>query len=55
MIDNLTGLTWLKNAGCFAPTVWSAALADVNSLANGVCGFNSSMAQPMEASKHRRT
>ncbi len=39
VIDNLTGLTWLKNAGCFAPTVWSAALADVNSLANGVCGL----------------
>ncbi len=38
--DNLTGLIWLKNAGCFAPTVWATALADVNQLASGACGLN---------------
>ena len=37
--DNLTGLTWLKNAGCFAPAVWATALANVNQLANGACGL----------------
>jgi hypothetical protein len=37
--DNLTGLTWLKNAGCFTPTVWADALADANQLANGACGL----------------
>ncbi len=37
--DNLTGLTWLKNAGCFAPDVWTAALSDANQLANGACGL----------------
>ena len=37
--DNLTGLIWLKNAGCFAAADWSAALADVNQLASGACGL----------------
>ena len=37
--DNLTGLTWLRNAGCFAPTVWAGALADANNLSNGACGL----------------
>jgi len=37
--DNLTGLIWLKNAGCFTPTVWASALADVNQLASGACGL----------------
>ncbi|MBV8659504.1 MAG: DUF1566 domain-containing protein [Burkholderiales bacterium] len=37
--DNLTGLVWLKNAGCFAPTVWASALADANQLASGMCGL----------------
>jgi uncharacterized protein DUF1566/carboxypeptidase family protein len=37
--DNLTGLIWLKNAGCFTPTVWASALANVNQLASGVCGL----------------
>ena len=36
--DNVTGLVWLKNAGCFAPAVWAAALADANQLASGACG-----------------
>jgi len=37
--DNLTGLIWLKNAGCFSPTIWSNALTDVNQLASGICGL----------------
>jgi hypothetical protein len=37
--DTLTGLTWLKDAGCLAPAAWSAALASVNQLANGACGL----------------
>jgi hypothetical protein len=38
--DNLTGLIWLKNAGCFAPAVWGTALTDANQLASGQCGLN---------------
>ena len=38
--DNLTGLIWLRNAGCFTPTTWAVALADVNQLANGQCGLS---------------
>jgi hypothetical protein len=37
--DNLTGLIWLKNAGCFTPTLWAAALTDANQLASGACGL----------------
>ena len=37
--DNLTGLIWLKNAGCFTPAPWASALADANQLANGACGL----------------
>jgi hypothetical protein len=37
--DNLTGLIWLQNAGCFSPTTWVAALAEVNQLASGACGL----------------
>lgn len=37
--DGLTGLTWLKDAGCFAPAVWAAALKDANGLASGKCGL----------------
>jgi len=37
--DHLTGLIWLKDAGCFAPTTWSEALADANQLATGACGL----------------
>ncbi|MGA2889366.1 MAG: DUF1566 domain-containing protein [Terracidiphilus sp.] len=39
VIDNLTGLIWLQNAGCFSPTTWAAALTEVNSLASGTCGL----------------
>lgn len=38
--DSVTGLTWLKNAGCFPAAGWTAALADVNGLANGQCGLS---------------
>ena len=37
--DGITGLVWLRNAGCFAPTNWASALAEVNALANGACGL----------------
>ena len=37
--DNVTGLEWLRNAGCFAPAIWSASLGDANGLANGACGL----------------
>ncbi|MES2299999.1 MAG: DUF1566 domain-containing protein [Pseudomonadota bacterium] len=38
--DQLTGLVWLKNAGCVAPTNWSAALTAANQLASGACGLS---------------
>jgi hypothetical protein len=38
--DNLTGLVWLKNAGCFAPANWAAALTAANQLASGACGLS---------------
>ncbi len=38
--DNGTGLVWLKNAGCFAPSTWSTAVADANGLAGGACGLS---------------
>ena len=38
--DHLTGLVWLKNAGCFAPTDWSAALTAARQLASGACGLS---------------
>lgn len=38
--DQLTGLTWLKNAGCFAATDWPSALASAAQLASGACGLN---------------
>lgn len=37
--DHLTGLVWLKNAGCFNPTSWAAALTAANQLASGACGL----------------
>ena len=37
--DNLTGLIWLKNAGCLNPTTWFNALLDCNVLVNGSCGL----------------
>lgn len=38
--DTVTGLTWLKDAGCLAPAIWSAAIAEANALASGVCGLS---------------
>ncbi len=38
--DHLTGLVWLKNAGCFSPASWSAALVAANQLASGACGLS---------------
>ena len=38
--DRLTGLVWLKNAGCFAPSNWTAALAAAGQLASGACGLS---------------
>ena len=37
--DTLTGLTWLKDAGCLAPATWATALSSVNQLAAGSCGL----------------
>lgn len=37
--DHLTGLVWMRNAGCFAPASWSAALTAANQLASGACGL----------------
>lgn len=37
--DHLTGLVWLKDAGCFSPTTWSNAITDVTQLADGTCGL----------------
>lgn len=37
--DNLTGLIWLKNAGCFTPQPWGLALPPANNLASGACGL----------------
>jgi hypothetical protein len=38
--DHLTGLVWLKNAGCFTPGDWSSALTAANQLAAGQCGLS---------------
>ena len=38
--DHLTGLIWLKNAGCFTATDWSAALTAARQLASGTCGLS---------------
>lgn len=38
--DQLTGLVWLKNAGCFTPSDWSTALKAANQLASGACGLS---------------
>lgn len=40
VIDNLTGLIWLKNADCFSTRTWAQALTDANSLGNGSCDLN---------------
>jgi hypothetical protein len=35
--DLLTGLVWLRNAGCFSDITWQQALDAANSLADGSC------------------
>lgn len=42
--DNLTGLIWLKNAGCFGMTTWEQALNNASSLESGKCGLTDSSA-----------
>jgi hypothetical protein len=38
--DNLTGLTWLKDANCFGARTWDLALSDCNGLADGSCSLS---------------
>lgn len=38
--DTLTGLTWLKDAGCLGEQNWSDALAVANTLMDGSCGLS---------------
>lgn len=37
--DNLTGLTWLKDAHCFGTQTWATALSSANALQHGSCGL----------------
>ena len=37
--DHLSGLIWLKDAGCTAATDWPSALAAAHQLASGACGL----------------
>lgn len=39
VVDHLTGLVWLKDAGCMSPMAWTAALTAANQLASGACGL----------------
>jgi hypothetical protein len=39
VLDNLTGLIWLKNANCFGKLDWQLALNAANALATGQCGL----------------
>ena len=38
--DAVTGLVWLKDAGCLPPATWSAAITEVAGLASGACGLS---------------
>lgn len=38
--DKVTGLVWLKDAGCFQSTTWAKAVAEVHALASGACGLS---------------
>lgn len=38
--DTLTGLIWLKDAGCLGSDVWQNALTAANQLASGTCGLS---------------
>jgi hypothetical protein len=39
VVDNQTGLIWMKNANCFEWKPWDDALSDCNGLADGQCGL----------------
>ena len=38
--DNLTGLIWLKDAGCLGEQTWANALNSANTLNSGECGLS---------------
>ncbi len=40
VIDNITGLIWLKNAKCYDAINWPTALTIFNNLASGNCGLS---------------
>ena len=40
--DALTGLVWLKDAGCLGSAPWADALTKANALASGQCGLSDS-------------
>jgi hypothetical protein len=37
--DTVTGLVWLKDAGCLPAATWGSALVEVSGLASGACGL----------------
>lgn len=37
--DTVTGLMWLKDAGCLPAANWATAIAEANALAGGACGL----------------
>ena len=39
VMDNLTGLIWLKDANCFGMRAWYNALSDCNGLSSSSCGL----------------
>ncbi|MBF0153338.1 MAG: DUF1566 domain-containing protein [Magnetococcales bacterium] len=39
VLDNLTGVVWLKNANCFGLQTWSTAFSNSANLVNGTCGL----------------
>lgn len=40
VMDRVTGLVWLKDAGCFSTTTWANAVADARALSSGSCGLS---------------
>jgi hypothetical protein len=40
VVDNLTGLIWLKNANCFDQQLWADAITSANELAHGDCNLS---------------
>lgn len=40
VIDNLTGLIWLKDAGCYIASTWASALSKAARLNDGECGLS---------------